>query len=411
MKPKSFIIASGAELLRGEVEDRNSPFLARGLALLGYPVAAVHWIPDDEAALRASLDEARKAGAGVAVVSGGLGPTEDDRTREGIAAFAGVPLSEHPGLASAVHAFLKARRRRATPGALRQALLPEKAEPMDNPRGTAAGFFLDAAGMRVIALPGPPAELRATAGEDLQALAKALPHGGEGVSVLRLDSFGFAEAEVDPLLQEARAVEGITVGTLAGGGAVGVVLCARGPNRDQALAEARRAVESRLGDRIYGEGGETLAGALVRRLSEAGVTLATAESCTGGLLGHMLTQVPGVSSVFLEGQVAYSNAVKVNRLGVPSELLEGEGAVSGEVAAAMARGVAEGAGAAMGIGITGIAGPGGGTASKPVGLVYIAVSTGGREEVRRLMLGGLDRGWVKRLSALSALDLARRMIS
>jgi nicotinamide-nucleotide amidase len=125
----------------------------------------------------------------------------------------------------------------------------------------------------------------------------------------------------------------------------------------------------------------------------------------------MLTQVPGVSSVFLEGQVAYSNAVKVNRLGVPSELLEGEGAVSGEVAAAMARGVAEGAGAAMGIGITGIAGPGGGTASKPVGLVYIAVSTGGREEVRRLMLGGLDRGWVKRLSALSALDLARRMIS
>ncbi|MHC4600045.1 MAG: nicotinamide-nucleotide amidohydrolase family protein, partial [Planctomycetota bacterium] len=337
--------------------------------------------------------------------------TEDDRTRDAIAAFAGVDLVEHEGLAEAVASFLRARGRPRAPGALRQALLPRGAAPLLNPLGTASGFFLDARGTRLVALPGPPSELRATAGEDLRGLASALPGEGEAPLLLRLDTFGLAEAELDPLLDAVRSRGDVSVGTLAAGGTIGVVLASRGPSAQAALDEARSTLEETLGDRVYGEGGATMAEVLVHSLAERGMTAALAESCTGGLMAHWLTEVPGASEVFKAGVVAYANEAKERDLGVPGELLRRTGAVDGEVAAAMARGIATRAGCDLGVGITGIAGPGGGSEEKPVGLVFVAVSLRGRTEVRRLHWAGLGRSWVKRLAALSALDLARRMVA
>jgi nicotinamide-nucleotide amidase len=228
--------------------------------------------------------------------------------------------------------------------------------------------------------------------------------------LLRLDTFGLAEAELDPLLDAVRNRGRVGVGTLTAGGAIGVILTARGPSGEADLGEAREILVGALGDRIYGEGGVTLAEVLVRSLEKRGMTVALAESCTGGLAAHWITEVPGASAVFREGVVAYSNAAKERALGVSGELLRKVGAVDSEVAVAMARGIAARAGCDLGVGITGIAGPGGGSEEKPVGLVYVAVALPGRTETRRLRLGGLGRTWVKRLSALSALDLARRAL-
>jgi nicotinamide-nucleotide amidase len=301
-------------------------------------------------------------------------------------------------------------RREATERQLRQATLPEGAEPLVNPAGTAPGFFLDARGLRIVALPGPPEEMRAVAGEDLRGLARALPGTGGQAALLRLDAFGMAESDLDARLDGARAVAGVSVGTLASGGTVGVVLAARGPEADALVRRARASVLAALGDVVYGEGGATLPEAFARLLLDRGLTLATAESCTGGLVGHLLTEVPGISASFLQGVIAYSNAAKTALLGVPEELIRVKGAVSEETARAMASGAAERAGADLGIGITGIAGPSGGAPGKPVGLVFVAADFRGRAESRRLDLGVMPRSWIKRRSALTAIDLARRMI-
>jgi nicotinamide-nucleotide amidase len=301
-------------------------------------------------------------------------------------------------------------RREATERQMRQALLPEGAEPLENPAGTAAGFFLDARGMRIVAFPGPPSELEAVAGADLRGLARALPGAGREAALLRLDAFGIPEPDVDARLDGARAVPGVTVGTLATGGTVGVVLAARGPDAAARLVEAARSVRGALGEAVYGEGGASLAEVAARLFVARGITVATAESCTGGLVGHLLTDVPGVSAAYRGGVIAYSDEAKVSLLGVPAALIAEKGAVSEEVARAMASGAARAARADLGIGITGIAGPSGGTPEKPVGLVHVAADFRGRAEALRLQVGSMRREWVKRRSALTALDLARRMV-
>ncbi|MHC4778180.1 MAG: CinA family nicotinamide mononucleotide deamidase-related protein [Planctomycetota bacterium] len=408
--PHTHIIVTGNELIRGDVNDENSPWLAKCLTALGFPVVSIRIVGDDPAAITACLENAVGARARLAVVTGGLGPTEDDRTRDAVASFTGSDLVLNEDLAGAVRAFMEGRGRSVTAGAMRQARLPAGASPMANPRGTAAGFHLQHMGMEIVVLPGPPAEMRATAGEDLSTLVKVLGLGGEFAAVARIDTFGLPEVDLDALLDPVRAIDGVTVATLAARGEVGVVLSSVGRGAGERVAIARAKAVSLLGDRVYGEGGEPLAAALVELLSLRGLTLALAESCTGGLAGHLVTAVPGASGVFQEGIVAYSNAAKERLLGVDRHLLESKGAVSGEVALEMARGAARNASADLGVGITGIAGPGGATEAKPVGLVYVAVSLKKISEVRSLHLGGLGRSWVKRLSALSALDLARRCI-
>lgn len=405
----SFLIACGSELVRGEVQDCNSPWLARALLALGCAPREIRLVPDDDEAILRALADARDAGVAVTICAGGLGPTDDDRVREAVARFANAPLEVHEELERRLRTFLRERGRTASAGNLRQALLPRGAKPLRNPLGTAAGFHLDAGSMRVVCLPGPPAELEATAGEDLSALASVLP-GPTHVEVVRLDTFGLPEAEVDERLGAVRRLEGVKVGTLADLGMVAVILSARGENAATRVAEARAEARTRLGEAVYGEGGKTVAEVTAERLREGHLTLAAAESCTGGLVGHLLTEVPGVSGVFLGGVVAYANETKIARLGVDPAVLARHGAVSPETAAAMARGVAAGEGADVGVSTTGIAGPGGGTPEKPVGLVYVAVWFRGREEVRRLRLGGMNRHWVKRISAVSALDLVRRTV-
>jgi nicotinamide-nucleotide amidase len=410
MPPRSTIIATGSELVTGQVADRNGSWLARALGVLGFPAAAILCVPDDARLVRDGIESALGARAKVAVITGGLGPTEDDVTRAAVADFAGVGVALHQGAAAALRAFLGGMRREATAQQLRQATLPAGAEPLPNPAGTAPGFFLDARGLRIVALPGPPEEMQAVAGEDLRGLARALPGSGERAALLRLDTFGMGEADVDARLDGARAVAGVSVGTLASGGTVGIVLAARGPEADALVGRAKAQVLEALGRVVYGEGGVPLPEAFVRLLLDRGLTIATAESCTGGLVGHLLTEVPGVSASYLQGVIAYSNAAKTALLGVPGELIRGKGAVSEETARAMASGAAERAGADLGIGITGIAGPSGAEQGKPVGLVWVAADLRGRVESRRLDLGTMPRSWIKRRSALSAIDLARRMV-
>ncbi len=409
MDGSSHIIASGSELVSGLVGDDNSPWLARGLCLLGFPPRRILLVPDDGEDIRRALEDA-DGKADVAVITGGLGPTDDDRTREAVADFAQAALLPNEELEKRTRTFYESRGRRPGARALRQALLPAGARPLLNPAGTAAGFFLDARSLRVVVLPGPPRELRATAGEDFRGLASALPGPGEDASVLRLDTFGLPESDVDGRLEEVRKVPGLSVATLASHGEVAVVLGARGAEAGKRVEAGRRAAETSLGRWIVGEGGRGLVASTARLFMDRGVTVALAESLTGGLAGHLLTGIPGVSSIFLQGVVAYADRAKIERLGVPEDVLAETGAVSAETAAAMAAGVARTAGADLGVSTTGIAGPEGGSPAKPVGLVFVACWFRGREEVRKLMLGGMDRSTVKWIAALSALDLARKVV-
>lgn len=408
--PRSVVIATGNELVRGAVSDRNGPLLARLLCALGWPAAGILLVDDGEAPLLAALEAASRLGAGVAIVTGGLGPTRDDQTRDAIAHFSGVGLVENMDAAQSLKAWMARRKRGNQARNMRQALLPEGADPIENPAGTAPGFHLDVRGMRVVALPGPPRELAAVIGSDLTGLARWIPDRGQALAVRRLDTFGLPESTVDGLLDPVRTVEGITVGTLAGEGAVSVVLAGRGNEADRALDEADALAARALGPHLFGRGGATLPEVLVDRLLRKGLTVALAESCTGGLVGDMLTDVPGVSAALLEGFITYSNDAKTKRLGVPTQRIADHGAVSPEVASDMAQGAATASGASLSLAVTGIAGPGGGTLDKPVGRVYVAVCFEGRTHVRRLDLGGLDRARVRRISALSVIDLARRAV-
>ena len=405
------IIAVGSELLTPFRTDTNSLWLTDRLNSVGIEVKLKTIVGDDDARLEETIRDALKRSV-VVVLTGGLGPTEDDITRK-IAARA---LSRRLSLDEKVLEEIKARflhwGRKMPEINARQAMVIEGAEVLPNPNGTAPGMYVEHEGRVVVLLPGPPRELKPMF--ESHVLAKLSERAG-GLHVARrvLRVAGMGESAVDeriaPVYMQYKNPQ-TTI--LFNNTEIEIHLTAQGKSEQEAellLDGLAGQIEERLGDSIFAFRGEQMEEVVGLRLAVNGFTLACAESCTGGLVAHRLTEVPGSSNYFMEGVVTYSNEAKTRLLGVPAELIERHGAVSAEVAEAMAEGVKRRAATDFGLSVTGIAGPGGGTTEKPVGLVYISLADDAHTEHRRIMLPG-DRHLIRWRASQAALDLLRRRL-
>ena len=406
--PRAVVVVTGSELVRGDRNDLNGPFLARELTARGLEPERVVVVGDRPWELEAALREG--AEADLCVVSGGLGPTHDDRTIELLAKVAERPLRVDPELEREIESrsrLVAERLRRPyadfAAGVTKQASLPEGAVSVGL-AGTAPGIVLHAGGTAFVALPGPPSELqrlwaKAVDAEPVRAVVSRA-HAPER-RVLRF--FGASESSIAQALHEAGEEEGVEVTVCAREFEVHVDLF--GP-----AGRVAEALRERLREYLFAEDERPVEELVLAACRERGLSLSTAESCTGGLVAARLTSIPGSSDVFRGSVVAYHDEVKADELGVGEELLERHGAVSAEVAAAMAAGARKRLGADAAVAVTGIAGPGGGTAEKPVGLVYVHASAPAGERAAEFELPG-DRATVRARATATALHLVRRLVT
>ncbi|HEV3468347.1 MAG TPA: competence/damage-inducible protein A [Pyrinomonadaceae bacterium] len=405
------IIAVGSELLTPLRTDTNSLWLTDRLNSVGIEVKLKTVVGDDDARLEETIRDALKRST-CAVLTGGLGPTEDDITRKIAARALGRRLLLDERVLEDIRAKFAHWGRQMPEINSRQAMVIEGAQVLDNPNGSAPGMYLEHEGRVVVLLPGPPREMKPMF--DGQVLAKLAAKAG-GVRVARrvLRVSGLGESAVDERIAPVYTqYKNPQTTILFNRSEIEIHLTAQAKTEAEAellLDGLAGQLEDRLGHSVFAFRGETMEEVVGLRLAVSGFTVATAESCTGGLVAHRLTEVPGSSSYFMEGVVAYSNEAKTRLLGVPAELIGAHGAVSAEVAEAMAEGVKARAGVDFGLSVTGVAGPGGGSAEKPVGLVYIALADDAHTEHRRLMLPG-DRHLIRWRASQAALDLLRRRL-
>ena len=405
------ILCIGTELLLGNITNSNARWLAEQLAALGIPHQRQQVVGDNRERVIAAVREAA-ARCRLLITTGGLGPTPDDLTTEAIAAAFDTPLAERPEVWADIQAKLAARGRPITPSLRRQALLPVGADLLPNATGSAPGMIWSPqAGFTVITFPGVPSEMRAmwTA-----TAAPWLQHSGmtEGLFASRMLRFwGVAESSLAEQMSDLLESANPTVAPYAGAGEVKLRLTARGASQDEAkalLGPVEAEIRARAGAACFGADDDSLASVVLEQLRCRDQTLAVAESCTGGGLGAALAAVPGASAVFLGGVIAYANAVKQELLGVAPELLAAHGAVSDPVAQAMAEGARRATGAHWALAVTGIAGPAGGSAEKPVGLVHIAVAGPDGCDSEGVRFGSSrGRGWIQQLTAGEALNRLR----
>jgi len=412
------LINTGSELMLGRVLNTHQQWLCRRLTDLGYSVSRQVAVPDSGPAIQQAAREAL-ARADLVITTGGLGPTSDDLTRECLARMLGRPLREDPALRARLKEFFEARHRAMPERTRVQALVPEGAVVLPNLHGTAPGLALEVApnpfrsggsSSWLILLPGPPRELRPLFSDAVAPfLARVLPPAGQFVG-RTLRTTGLGESVVEETIAgplQALVQAGLELGYCARPGQVDVRLAARGARAQERVDEAGRIVANLLGPRLYAVGEEELEAVLVRLLTARNQTLALAESCTGGCIAHRVTNVPGASAVLLVGLVAYSNDAKRKFLGVRPETLAQHGAVSEPVAREMAEGARRETGADYALSVTGIAGPAGGTAAKPVGTVFVALAGPFPTLVER-RFNPYDRETFKEVTAQQALDLLRR---
>ena len=372
---KASIISIGNELLSGETVDTNASYLSRKLLSIGIPTVCAFTVADEVSAIVRALRQAVEQ-ADVVLVTGGLGPTDDDVTRQGLADFLGVELEFREELFEQISAFF-ARRESPMADANRvQAYVPAGARGLENTVGTAPGMMAEKDGRIVFCMPGVPKEMERMFGESVMPALEGM--AGEQVVVTRkLMCFGVGESTIaDKLGDLMRRGRNPLINSTASAGVITLYIVAsavEGAVAEEMVEADRATVCGILGDAVYGHDGQSLAEVVGTRLAECGRTVSVAESCTGGLVAKLITDVPGASGYFTHGWVTYSDEAKVSQLGVEEGLIEAHGAVSEEVACAMARGARQKAGADYAIGITGIAGPSGGTEQKPVGLVYISM--------------------------------------
>lgn len=403
------IIAVGSELLTPFRLDTNSLFLTAELNQLGVRVIHKSVVGDSPEEMRSSFAHALSR-ADLIVSSGGLGPTDDDRTRDTVAELLGRKLRVDEGILRHIQERFR-RFGRAMPEInVRQAMIPEGATILPNPRGTAPGLWLEPEGRIVVLLPGVPLELRALFETEVAPRLAKLNHR-ERLYTRELRIVGLTESEVEqrvsPLYALYPDTETTILATPAGIELHPRVWSSDPPNAAKLLDEIASRMAMALGEHLYSSAGESLEEVVARVLTESRATIAVAESCTGGMLAERLTNVPGSSSYFLGGVVCYSNELKTSLVGVPKEMIEAKGAVSPEVALALAEGIRKRAGATIGIGTTGIAGPGGGTAEKPVGLVHIGLADEQGASEKAFRFPG-DRDRIRRFATQTALDMVRR---
>ncbi len=411
------IVAIGTELLTPFRSDTNSLYLTARLNELGLEVRGKTVVADDRAAVESAL-RAALARAEVVVTTGGLGPTDDDVTREAVAGVAGVGADEDAAVLAVIDGRFVRRGRRMPPINRRQAQVPTGAVVLPNPNGTAPGLWIEVGDGVVIALPGPPRELQPMYEDSVLPRLRARC-GGVVLRRRTLKIAGRGESDVDEIAQPVygpwrQAEPAISTTILASLGQVELHLSSQGEDAarvDRALEEAVEALQAVLGPAVFSVDGRSLEEVVGDLLVSRQLLLAAAESCTGGLLLGALTDIPGSSAWIAGGVVAYANDVKVRSLDVPAELIAAHGAVSDAVAEAMAEGVRRRLNAGLGVGITGIAGPAGGTDAKPVGTVAIAVAgPGDRCVVRTVRFPG-DRVMVRQMAVRAALNLIRRVLT
>jgi len=400
-------ISIGNELTSGQTVDTNSAYLAGQLDALGIDTLSHVTVGDDRAAIARAITAAA-AEAELVLVTGGLGPTADDVTRHALAdAMGGVELVEDLASLAEMEEFFRRRGRTMVDANRIQVMIPAGARAIANACGTAPGIAAGVGSAKVYVMPGVPGEMRQMFAE---RIAPELP-AGQVVIVRRvLHTFGMGESDVGARIADLMARDANPlVGTTVSAGLVSIRVTARAVGAAEAgrLADATIAqLSARLGDWVVGEGDRTMPAAVGMLLRRRRQTLATAESCTGGLIGEMITDPAGSSDYYLGGISSYANSVKRDSLGVGEDILAANGAVSESVARAMAVGCREKLGADWAISVTGIAGPGGGSTEKPIGLVYIALAGPDHAETHRHILPG-DRPTIRRRAALTALNHLR----
>jgi nicotinamide-nucleotide amidase len=409
------ILAIGDEIVTGLTLDTNSAFLAERLRAVGVDPVGILAAPDDEGAIVRTFERAL-LDAEVVISTGGLGPTADDLTTACVARLAGRELRLDEASLRAIEERFRVSGRKMTPNNRKQALFPEGSTVVPNPIGTAPGLIcpVERGGLQrhVICLPGVPLEMRRMVAETvipwLQARASQRRFASRVFS-----TFGLAESKLDELLTGSIGPDEARLAFRAAFPRIQARLTLSGPpdaDLEARLDELEQRVREQLGTHLYAIGDEGMEETVGRLLRERGLTLAVAESCTGGLIGHRLTDVAGSSEYFLLGVVSYSNEAKQEVLGVRAETLATFGAVSIETAEEMAAGIRQLAGSDLGLATTGIAGPSGGTPDKPVGTVCVAIAWQGGAWSRRYQLGDRGREWIKGMTAQLALDRVRRRL-
>lgn len=405
---KAEIIAVGSELLTPDRLDTNSLFLTEELNKLGIEVLRKTIVGDNRELLAEAFRDALNR-VPVVISSGGLGPTEDDLTRETVAELLGRRLQRNEEVVRAIEARFRSFKREMPEINLRQAMVPEGAEVLENPRGTAPGLWIEDQGHMIALLPGPPRELKPLFLEQVQ------PRLNRRVSAVRmfereLRITGMGESHVEEHIRPIYTrYKQVNTTILAAPGEIQIHLrmwTDDGTQAENTLEEIVRSFELALGDRIFAHKGVPLEEVVAELLTTNRSTIATAESCTGGLLAERLTRIPGSSNYFLGGVVSYSNERKTAWTEVPAELIAAKGAVSAEVAVALAEGIRRSVGTTFGVGITGIAGPGGGSEEKPVGTVHIALAGPAGTRDRLVHLPG-DREMIRFYASQLALDMVR----
>ncbi|MCX7884627.1 MAG: competence/damage-inducible protein A [Caloramator sp.] len=402
------ILSVGTELLLGDILNTNAQYLSKRLADLGINVYFQTVVGDNSERLKKAYDIAFNR-ADIVITTGGLGPTKDDLTKEIGSEYFEKKLILHEDLLNNIKGYFKKSNRDFAKSNEKQAYFPEGAVILPNKNGTAPGCIIDENGKMLIMLPGPPFEMIPMFEDYVVPFIKKYTDGIIVSKVIR--TFGIGESlmaeKVSDLIEN---MKNPTVAPYAKQNEAILRITAKGKDEFEAkkiIEPIAEEIKNRLGDYVYGEDNDTLENVVVRMLLDKNMTISTAESCTGGLLAAKLINYPGISKVFMEGAVTYSNEAKISRLKVKKETLERYGAVSSEVAAEMALGIAKTSNTRIGISTTGIAGPDGGSDEKPVGLVYIGLCIDGNVKTARYNFSG-DRQRIRERAAMYAIDYLRR---
>ena len=406
------LIAVGTELLLGNIANTDAQMISQGLSQLGINVYYHTVVGDNPQRVRQAVDIARGRAA-ILITTGGLGPTCDDLTKVAVAQAFGKELVYHEPSAQRIRERFAQRGTPVTENNFQQAMVPEGCTVLDNDWGTAPGVAFQAGGTHVLMLPGPPREC------EMMFRHRALPYLqklSDGVIASRtVKTFGIGESAAEALLRDLmNALHNPTLAPYAKPTGTELRITAHAPTREEALrliAPVEEQVKAILGDKVIGVDVDSLEEVCFALLKDRGLTVGTAESCTGGLLAKLLTDLPGSSAVFRGGVVSYTNGVKAGLLGVPQDLLDRYGAVSPQVAEAMARGAKAALGCDIALSTTGVAGPDADDRGNPIGLVYLGLAWGDQCQVTEFRAGPVERERVRRQAAQTALDLLRRHLT
>lgn len=401
---KTAILTVGTEILFGQIVNTNAAFLSRELNNLGYDVM-YHYSVGDNPGRLAELIEFAFRDCDMIITTGGLGPTQDDLTKEVIAQAMGDRLVVSPEALSALKDRYERSGRPMTENNLKQANMPESAQILPNDQGTAPGFWLEKKGKIIVSMPGPPREM--TNMFEKEVKPRLISRQDSVIYYKILRTFGLGESKMETVLLPL--IDGQTdptIATYAKEGECSLRIASKRPTKEEAEAaveDMTARVLDIIGEYVYSTDNEELADVVANMLLDKNITISCAESCTGGLFAGTLINTDGISKVFDRGIVTYSNEAKIKELGVKAETLDTFGAVSPETAAEMAEGIRVKTGTDMAVSVTGIAGPGGGSADKPVGLVYIGIAYDGKTDVVKAQMRNVTRNWNRNYAVLNML--------